>query len=425
MHRIALFRRPAAPLAGLLLAGLVLGACDSETPPEPLKSEPAATAPVPAGSQGLAELDAILDDGDALSRSGRLASLLPTLSVDIADEVRDAVILDSETAVAEFALVGTWWGRHDGPAAYRWARAVSQDFRIGVMMAVLRSWAEHDPTAAAVEVQALSGSEQWACQAALIRGWFVSGKPGLLDYIQDLGEGSYRQLSLSVYSEALYTYQGSEAVIAWADGLKGTDDRFHYEAERQAVYVLAGFDRPAAIAWAERRGTDALHRLVASRWAGEDGAAAIEWASQIEDARVRRISLRMAYRHWLLGDRLEAVEWARTLDADQPGDLVEAAGAIAMSISWVEPLKALRWIDHMENPDERERARITVLRRWRKRDETAARAWLDESDYSLDMKRRILTDSLDNIQPAPANATNAVGAVDAANVADPANAENP
>ena len=59
-----------------------------------------------------------------------------------------------------------------------------------------------------------------------------------------------------------------------------------------------------------------------------------------------------------------------------------------MRISWETPVEAMAWVALIVDEDRRELSYITIARRWREKDESAADAWIAGSPLSQEARER-------------------------------------
>jgi hypothetical protein len=143
----------------------------------------------------------VLRDPDAFSRARRLATLLPALGPEAVPELRAALEDPGiELQGAEVELLVRFWATHEPADASEWAFTRSPPGYRGPAMALaIELWAREDPQAAAQRAGPLGlqgGSTSHMIQVALVSGWLQSGRPGLEDYIRDLGPSFEQQRAL-------------------------------------------------------------------------------------------------------------------------------------------------------------------------------------------------------------------------------------
>jgi hypothetical protein len=354
--------------------------------PEPL------LRPSPTRPAVVDRLRDVLREPDPFARVPQLAALLPALGPDAIPEVRAALDDRSlDLGGPEIDLLLRFWATHDPRGAASWAYAKSPgDYRAGAIIATIEPWAEVDPVSAFKYVQAMSllpGESSRAGEIALVRGWFKSGLPGLEEYIQGLGISFERQRALGVFAQKTLQRDGPEAITRWAESLPDEDKKLKIDAFRRVAVALTRADPAAAVAWCDAHcegpfGSN-VRMLIAQNWAARDGLAAMQWVATAPAGQERDWAVRGAYRGWSRGDREGLMEWVEAMGVEgvepwfQPTIDVVAFSMVAQS-----PGEAVKWAAAIENAADRERTLIAIARGWRKRDPSAAEAWLEQSPLS-------------------------------------------
>jgi hypothetical protein len=354
-----------------------------------------AAAPAAASREALLE---VLRERDTFQRLEQLAALLPTLGPADVPAVRGALMNPSlDLGAAELSLLVRFWALQEPAEAAPWAIAHSPlGYRISAIVPAMEEWARQDPRAAVREMMAvgIGGPNAEAAQIALVRGWSASGQPGLERYIQDLGLTNERQRLLGVFAREMIQRDGTEAVMQWAESVKDEPQRYKLEVYRRVGSELAKMDPAAGAAWCEKHcegpfGAN-VREMVAARWADQDGPAAMEWLSKAPEGKERDRAIRAAFISWRRQDEASLFEMFadRTPDDLEPW-MKAAAGVYAMAISWERPERAFEWAALIDDDQRRERAFVTIARRWRQRDEAAADAWLEQSSLSEEARERV------------------------------------
>jgi hypothetical protein len=403
-------RVPIAALAAALFALLVLVAACGDQAPETAPAPAAASEPpsLPAveilsesvGPQ-LAQVIEILKEPDPFQRAERLAALLPTLDPSTTGEI-SRMVVDSaiNLGVTEVNLLIAFWARHDARSAARWALFESpHGRRSGAIDAALMQLASDDPQAAvALVAEFLSTPSPFAevAEITLVRAWFASGKPGLLEYIQNLGVGFPRQRALSAYSRALAQRDGAQAALAWAESIPADDEEWQKDVVRQTGWATAMLDPVAAAAWCDRICPErpkalSLRAMIAQRWGAIDGPAAMAWVAKAPLDREQRWAVKGAFNGWWVRDRPGLEKWMESQVRDGKVEvwLQPTIEIFAASMSWDEPEKAIEWSGRIDDDTTRHRTLANVARIWRRNDQPAADAWLDQSPLSEEWREAV------------------------------------
>ena len=376
-----------APRWALLSLALVL-ACG-----EPAQSPPRFASPVPEGEVAARVLEA-LSHPDSLERTAAVAGLLATLGPDAIPQVTEAyeyqrpVLGDSE-----WMLLADWWTRHDPKGAYAWAISDRDHKTPGVLRYVIAGMARTDPETALVSLVTLRSKEQQsAAMDGIVRSWYLADPEALIAHLIDMKPGRDRQHALSILMALKVRREGMDAAIRWAEGLdEELPDRFKLQAYRRLVTELALRDPDTAKAFAEKHaaasdGTN-LHRRVTSILSRTDPEGTLVWLGQMPAGFDRDQAVERAYETWVALDPDAARAWMASLPRErwtEPAREVHAA-----SFARVDPEKALELASVLADPVRKEYVQARVVTAWLGRDESAARAWLEASDLSAELQRKI------------------------------------
>lgn len=353
-------------------------------------------------SQSREALRQAIAETDPFVRAIRLGVLLPALSPAAIEDVRER--LQDRTfplGAAEVELLTRFWASHEPKAAAEWALTQSPlDYRTSAIVAAFGAWGRIEPEAAVARLTlggagASAGFGHEPAQSAFIRGWYASGLPGLEDYIRSLEMGPIRQRGLSVFARAIIHRDGPEAAMEWAESIPDEPWRYKLAAFRHLGTELAKYDLDAALAWCERQcenekyGQNLRERL-AVHFAYEDGPAAMEWIASAPPGPERDLAVRGAFRGWRRRDQEALLRWIdEEMDVENvPAYFRAASGLYAMAISWDRPQEALKWAELIEPEENRDLALMTIARRWREVDESAAEAWLQQSNLSEELRAK-------------------------------------
>jgi hypothetical protein len=232
-----------------------------------------------------------------------------------------------------------------------------------------------------------------SAQAAFVRGWFQSGRPGLEEEIHKLGSGAPQGRLLTMLVQEKIHRDGVDSVIEWIEAFPEDDPRFAREAYRAVAPELAKADLQKALAWCERHCEkghgEHVRALIARAWAREDGPAAMEWVKGAPAGDERDRAVWATFTHWRETDPVGLLAWLDTLDPDtiEPW-FYPAVDRVAMWKSWDHPLLAYRWAAKVPDPARRERALISIAHRHREVDPAGADAWLATSPLSEEAREK-------------------------------------
>jgi hypothetical protein len=354
--------------------------------------EPAAVAPPPRSIEAAGAIIDALSELDSFKRIQKLSHLLPILGPAAVPQISDALGDSSvDIGAAEIALLTRAWAMHEPAKAMTYASTQSPfGLRLAATMPAAEEMAKRDPEAAVQRIGALMltpATDVRVLQVALVRGWFDSGKPGLIEWIRDLGVGFPRQRALAAFARRKIRRDGAERVMRWAESLPDEPEKFKLNAFRQVAAELTHWDRAAGAAFCKAHcegpfGSQML-MMVGVRWAAYDGPAAIQWLSRAPAGRVRDEAIRDTYRRWIKRDPDVAYAWAASIGRKNVEPWFGAVAEFyAMRISWQDPTEAMEWVAIIEDDQRRETSYITIARRWREKDESAAEAWVVQSPLS-------------------------------------------
>lgn len=399
-----------------LLALLALASAAISCTPERHASVPAA---VPAEAEGAIIL--ALREPDAFKRIQRLSHLLPILGPAAVPDIKEALKDPSvDLGGAEIALLTRAWAMHEPGRALAWASMKPPiGLRLSALLPAAELWAKKDPQAALEglgPLMLIPGVNTKAVQIALVRGWYDSGEPGLVDFIRDMGMGFERQRGLGVYARRAIQEAGVEAVMRWAESLPDEPEKFKLNAFRQVASELTQAQPAAGVAWCEAHCEGAfgseMRMLVGIRWAAQDPLAALEWLSSYRAGKVRDRAVRDSYRRWVQLDREAAHAWTESVGRESAeawfGPIAEVH---AHMLSYRDSQQALSWVAAIHDEERREQSYVAIARRWREKDETAAEAWLVESPLSAEARERARTEvKLNRVKMRPKRGKKVVGA---------------
>jgi len=379
------------PFLSLVVALLATGCTDDG---EKRSAARAGGSPGGSAAAGISDLRAIFELPDRLERVEALVAALKAMGPEEVGGLRE-LLLDRDLPVRELerVLVVAAWARHDPEAATAWAiRGERGNSQQPAITDAVREWARRDPEAVIREYDiSMLTPKHPALLVGLIEGWFETGDAALLDaYVQDLGDSDSRQRAVSTLARLRVSRDGPEAAIRWAESIPPAQARFKTSAYRRVGREIARVQPRLAAEWCERicdsAYGDSVAELIVGQWAKKDGASAMDWLLTRPDHMDTQVAVREAYRAFMIADMDAALAWVEaTTEEQRQGNRLQ--GAIGMYVnkrSW-EPGQAevaIDWADYLKDDAERELALISIVRRWRDRDEAAAEAWLADSPLS-------------------------------------------
>ena len=369
---------------------------------------PATSTPSPGATEAdftYESLVELIGNPDDFAVARDLGERLPKMgpgSIPVIEEVLiDAATLELDPV--EHQLLIRYWARHDPGAATWFALArTPRAYRVGAIHATVRTWAAQDPEKALVTVRPFmneGGDSGAAAQVAFVRGWYESRKPGLEQYMLDLGLGFERQRALTAFSTAMIRDKGVDALLKWAEAVPTTNQQYKLEVFRAVGRALVPFDLMAAQRFCDAHcegpfGSN-LRDRIASRWADKDGPAAIEWVAKAPQSEERDVALRYTYAVWSRRVPNEALPWMKKkLEASPQDPWLEPILPIYARVlgKTVDLEQGLAVADKLAGPLERESIMVEILRYWRQKgpkEEAVAEAWLEKNKPSKEFLDRV------------------------------------
>jgi hypothetical protein len=347
-----------------------------------------------------AAVRAALAEQDAVDRAERTAAALQQLgpeNVAEAAAVYDRMInMLDEADIRPFASA---WARFD-PAgaldhALHWRFREKQQFGAS---AAIEGWAMQDPAAALQAYEETSANFPSLADDLFLNvltGWLYSGEGGLVEYIADI-RGHKQDIAIARVVAKLIRSSGTDATMSWVESIIGDDAydiTFKKRVFRRGIRMVGIWDPKLAAAWAmehvnEPYAIDAP-RIVAGRWASEDGRAAMEWVRKLPREEVPELAVREAFRGWLASDRAGAVAW---LESEAPTAFDEPAIIFyAKDLSKREPDEAIGWCERLLDSKHRLHCLESAAAMWYQRDPDAAEKWLEQSPLDEEARRTART----------------------------------
>ena len=404
-HReVGILRSPVAPVSiglalSLAVALVLLGTgCSDERESRSAMRTGGSTGE--SASADKARLMAIFENPDRLDRVEALVAELKAIGPENVGLLRELLQhRNIPLRHLERVLVIAAWAHHDPDGATAWAiRSEQGHSKEAAIADAVREWARRDPEAVIREYDiSLIAPNNPGLLIGLIEGWFETGDVAALEaFVQDLGDSDSRQRAVTTLARLRVSRDGPEAAIRWAESIPPSEARFKTSAYRRVAHEIARTQPRLAADWCDRVCDspygDSVAELIVGEWAKEDGSAAMEWALSRPEGTDTQVAVRAAYRAFMIADMDAALAWIeRTTEAQRHDERLQ--GAVGMYVnkrSW-EPGQAdvaIEWAGYLKNEAERELALISIVRRWRDRDEAAAEAWLADSPLSEEARLR-------------------------------------
>ena len=383
----------------VLFSLLAVVGCGEDSP------EPAAAPEGVVGQDPAAEL---LDDVNIKDRFDRIESMIATMraippaQIDAIPTVLNE--LKAKGRELERVLLVSGWSRVDPEAATKWVmkREKLEYVRSTMFNETVYAWAAEDPESLRSDFKiGLYSVRGWdpTMLRAFIHGWYDSGEPELETFIRDLGRnGDDQQRAISELIKVKLEKETPDEMIAWVTKLKG-DERYRSYAYSRLAADIAAIDPQRAIAWCDEIcdtnvGKDLPH-WIASSWAREAGADAMDWLLARPETPAVRVGIRASYRLFQKTSPEEADAWLEKFPEEKlSSELFQ--GPVIMYVNRQSQLAnnevAIEWTKYIDNDWELERSLKSIAGRWLRRDEDAAKTWLaTNEDLSDDVKAELIT----------------------------------
>ena len=253
-------------------------------------------------------------------------------------------------------IIAREWAKLDPQAALDWASSLEGRDRDGAMVSVISQLASSDPAQAASMAATLDSETANRAYGEIAEQWAAKDFGAAEAWINTLS-GEARQQALG------------EAI----GGLANSDPQ---GAAQKLAQMEAGRDRDRAV------------RDVAEAWAREAPSEAASWLLQ-QDTEDVGDAMRRVVGNWANQDSTAALGFIES----QP--IGEARDAATQAYLWTqrdtEPSQAIELAESISDDRDRSRTVAMTAFRWMREDETAARAYIEQSTaISDEAKQRIL-----------------------------------
>jgi hypothetical protein len=349
----------------------------------------------------MGELRGVLNEPNHLERIKALATLVGTFGEGDVPEV--AQVLDRGAiglGGVETDVLVRWWASYQPYEAGIWAFNDSPDgYRAVAIDAALETAALYDLAMAYAVLEDIPDARRIdgdIGRVALIRGWYLSGEPGVEDYLRSLGHDVPQQVGLRSLAQTIVLTEGPEGLAKWLDELEDRGHMFKTSAYRKATPAMLRADLEYTLKWCEEvcedPHADLVRQIISKEWAKEDGPAAMRWVSTTPAGKTRDRAVQTTFMGWRSQDDEGLMQWITEMGPDGVEPWFEpAVGRVAMWLAWDYPLESYKWASKIEKDSDRELAFISISRRFREADEAAAEAWLEQSDLSEEARAKART----------------------------------
>jgi hypothetical protein len=240
--------------------------------------------------------------------------------------------------------------------------------------ATLAGFASSDPEAAKKWLTENGTPEnRWILDRALVTGLARSDFNSASAYIMSLPEKDR-----GAYVEVLAEQKIKDGITSAADWALGLNDPSMKSSALQRVADQFTRQDPAqAAAWVKEHASadyakDAVSS-VARQYAEKDPKAAAAWAETLPAGTAQNEAYGRVFREWGRSDPTAASETLNAMTAGPKKD--ESIGSFSRSIARENPEDAITWTSAIGNEQQREKAQIEVVQRWRATNADAATQW--------------------------------------------------
>lgn len=253
----------------------------------------------------------------------------------------------------------TKWSEIDAPAAAAFfdtlPAAAGRDM-FGGTRTIAENWAASDPQAALAWAQKHDGEGDMSlATGGAIAGWWQKDPRAAEEYVAANASTSKGRQNVSILASRMLNADPKHAVD-WVTHLPDGEARSSTES------------------------------IMAQQWSMSDPKAAGEWAITLPQGERQR-ALETAVTGWARNDPNAAAQWIGTLSGPQRD---EALGAYSQGAAIKDPAGALNWAASIADPALRDRSTERVVRVWMRSNPNEASAWVQQSAFSDDQKKRLL-----------------------------------
>jgi hypothetical protein len=327
------------------------------------------------------DLRAILDSPSRLDRTQRLLAFLDRLPADqfasVYEEFRNMPGVNLRGS--ERSLILQAWAERDPHSALSFLQEKgAEDWERETTVA---AWAANDP-------QAAFAWAQTAQDEGDVNNWLLGATRGIAatdpelarDFLAQL-EGRTRDQALNAMRPYVMQY-GFDYATAWIAGVG--DEEMRDRASRSMARELAESDPAQAAQWNGAMTNVDLRRdvseTVADRWARTDLDSARAWVEQLPEDTKSEAAEGVA-RRYAQQDPVAAAQWLAGL-GNNPD--LDGARRIFIEESFRNsPQTSLEFVANLSDQRAQEGYYQRYLGGWMRRDEDAARQWLDSNAQNL------------------------------------------
>ncbi|MEI6195131.1 MAG: hypothetical protein WCS42_12460 [Verrucomicrobiota bacterium] len=251
----------------------------------------------------------------------------------------------AELPGAVFGEIAQAWFQRDFNATTNWISSLPDGGKNAVLLAVMETWAQHDPKGMAAYALALpAGDVQTRYLIMACRQLTVHDLPGAVELLQPMADAALRQSIL--------------------ESAAGNCDPAHmYAAGKYIAAMPAGDAQKAAI------------KGLLSSWAPADPETAVNWLISFPETDSQPVQVQSVIKTWAQSEPSAVARWLANLPAGTANEAMCSAfleGSVAKY-----PEYAAQWTQSVTDEIQRQKYQVQLAKQWMKSDPSAASKWID------------------------------------------------
>lgn len=249
-------------------------------------------------------------------------------------------------------LIGSWYGRSDGPAGIEWAGGLPEKIRGDAIRSVAKYWAAGDPAATVAKIAQL------------------------------MPEGSARTDALKGAIGA-WVEQDASAALRWLDSLPPGESRTELYAKALDTLPAVGLTEDALVRYSQIPPSDSAESrpgFAEMDLAFRDPRRLADWAAYFAGTGHSFTQVGEVVRNWFESDPDAAATWVTAQPASATRDQAAVECAIATSLDDADA--AAEWLQWVSDPKVRSDSVKSISDILQNRDPAAAAAWIERFKHN-------------------------------------------
>lgn len=255
------------------------------------------------------------------------------------------------------SIIASEWAKSDPTAALNWANSLTAD-KSQALSAVVGEVAKTDPKKAAGMLAGLSGDDLGRAYSTIASQY-----------------GASNFTEAQAWIKSLPADDQARALAAAIGGLSNTDPE---AASRQIASIAEGDERDRAVS------------DIVEDWARVNPQAAADFLKTQDSERAQRDGLRQLMPAWVSQNPTAALSYAKSLPEGSARD--SALGSYVWSNSKASPADLMKVAETISDEGDRNRTIGMTAMRWMREDETAAKAYIEQSTVLSDEEKQRLSE---------------------------------